>query len=67
MSGLGTSSHLSRVAWQRYALRHCRAAKRWYPRAIVSLFGKWFIERDLGDVAWYVLAKIVYPMGFNVA
>ena len=67
MSGLGTVSHLNRVARQRYALRHCWAAERWYPRAVVSLLGKWFTGRDPGDEAWYVLMKIIFPMGFKVA
>ena len=66
MSGLGTGSHLSRVVRQRYALRHCQAAERWYPRAVVSLLGKWFTKRDPGDIAWYVLMKITCPMGFKV-
>ena len=52
---------------QRYAMRHCRVAKRWYPRAVVSLLGKWFTRCDPSDVAWYVLMKIICPMGFKVA
>ena len=37
------------------------------PRAVISLLEKWFTRRDPGDVAWYVLMKIICPMGFNVA
>ena len=67
MSGLGTGSHFSRVVRQWYARRHSWAAERWYPRAVVSLLEKWFTGRDPGDVARYVLMKIICLMGFKVA
>ena len=67
MSGLRTGSHFSRVARQRYILRHCHAIERWYPQAVVSLLGKWFTGLNPGDVAWYVPMKIICPIGFKVA
>ena len=51
----------------RYILRHCHAVERWYPRTVVSLLEKWFTGCDPGDVACYVLMKIICPMGFKVA
>ena len=66
-SGIGTSSHLSRAAQQRYSPKHRRAAEKQYPQAIVLLFRKWFTGRGSGDEAWCVLIKTICPLAFKVA
>ena len=58
-SGIGTSSHLSRFAWQRHSPRHYRATENSWTQAIALMFSRWYTRRDPGEEVWCVIIMTI--------